>query len=349
MNSTKLSFDDSLLKDVIVTGKCVGCGTCVLTCPFNCLELVEEKPSLVQECKICGICAQSCPQHLWSLSEAENFVFGRERRNDEEFGIYRKLVMSRAKDGEVLKVCQDGGLVTTLLLFALKNKLIDGAVVAGVSEEKPLMPVPKLVSEASEILQCAGTEYCYSSNILALREVVKQKKTSIAFVGLPCQIRAVRRMQMSGLKKYVNPIKFLIGLACSECFSYEGLVKKHIQDTLNIDLNTIKRMNIKGKMLLTTGSEVRTIPLSEAKKYARENCHSCNDFSSELADISAGGLGLDGWTLTIIRTQIGESLFTAAQDAGTLTTEKVAQESNTFMLLRKLSKKKRENLLTMMR
>jgi coenzyme F420 hydrogenase subunit beta len=304
---------------------------------------------LVQECKVCGICAQSCPQHLWSLSEAENFVFGRERRNDEEFGIYRKLVMSQAKDGEALKVCQDGGLVTTLLLFALKNGLIDGAVVAGVSEETPLLPVPKLVSDPSEILHCAGTKYCYSPNILALREVVKQKKTSIAFVGLPCQIRALRKMQMCGLKKYVNPIKFLIGLACSECFSHDGLMKKHIQGTLNIDMNTIKKMNIKGKMLLTTESEVKTVPLAEAKKYARENCRSCNDFSSELADISAGGLGLDAWTLTIIRTEIGEKLFTAAQDAGTLKTEKVAPESNTLGLLRKLSKKKRENSLAMIR
>jgi len=31
-------------------------------------------------------------------------------------------------------------------------------------------------------------------------------------------------MQISGLKKYMAPLKLLIGLACSECFTYEGLI-----------------------------------------------------------------------------------------------------------------------------
>ncbi len=346
MNSAKLSFDDSLLKTVVADGKCLGCGTCVLTCPFNCLELVEEKPSLVQECKDCGICAKSCPQYLWSLPEAETFVFGRGRRNGEEFGMSRRLVMSQAKNDEVLKVCQDGGLVTALLLFALANGLIDGAIVAGVSKEQPLLPVSRLATIAEEIMQCAGTKYCYAPNILALREVVKHQKANIAFVGLPCQIRAVRKMQMSGLKKYVGPIKFLIGLACSECFSYEGLMKKHIQGTLDIDLNTIKKMNIKGKMIITTESGTQTTSLAEAKQYARKGCRSCEDFSSELADVSVGGVGLDRWTFTIIRTDRGEELFSKAEKEEVIKPRDVKEEPNALNLLNKLSIKKRQNAVS---
>lgn len=343
MSFSKISFEESLGKNVITAGKCVGCGTCIVVCPFCCLEYVKGEPSIVKECKICGICAQTCPTYEWSRSKAENFVCGRERKAEEEFGIYRRLAIAKAKDNEILKVCQDGGVATALLSFALEKRIIDGAVVSENSYEKPFYPVPKLATTQKEILECAGTKYSYSPSILALAEVVRQKKTSIAFVGTPCQIRAIRKIQMSNLKKYSAPLKFLIGLMCSECFTYEGLMEKHIHETLGINLNAIKKMNIKGKMLVTTESEVKAVPLADVKQYVRKSCKFCDDFSSELADISVGGLGLDGWTFVIIRTKEGEELFEAAEKAKVLETRPVEKDEFAFSLLLKLSTKKRKS------
>lgn len=342
MSFNKVSFEESLVANVIKPGRCVACGACVVVCPFSCLEYGEKGPNLIKECKVCGICPQTCPRNEWSWSKAENFVFGREKKAEEEFGIYRKLVVAQAKDSETMNVCQDGGITTALLSFALKSGLIDSAIVAGVSLEKPFYPIPKLATTIKEILECAGTKYSYSPNILALGEVVKQKKSNVAFVGTPCQIHAIRKIQMAGLKKYVTPIKYLIGLMCSECFNYEGLMQKHIQETLGIDLSSIKKINIKGKMLVTTESGVAAIPLAEIKQYAREGCSFCDDFSSELADISLGGLGLDSWTFTIVRTEKGEELFSNADKASFLNVKKVDSEPIALSLLTKLSTKKRK-------
>ena len=342
MSFIKISFEDSIEKNVIATGKCLGCGACVVVCPFGCLEYVDEKPRLVKECKICGICAQACPQYEWSSQKVENFVFGRERKPEEEFGIYRRLAITQAADNQILKVCQDGGAVTALLLFALENGIIEGAIVTMKDQEKPFYPHPTLATTAEEILQSAGTKYFYSPNILALTDAIKQKKNDIAFVGTPCQIRAIRKMQMAGLKKYVAPIKILIGLACSECFTYEGLMQNHIRKKLGINPNDVKKINIKGKMLVTLDSGTVSIPLAETKQYARQSCRLCEDFSSELADISAGGLGLEGWTFLIIRTEKGEELFSEAEKAGVIKTRLASEEANALNLLNKLSKKKRQ-------
>ena len=339
---SKVSFEECLAKNVVATERCIGCGACVLVCPNSCLELSKEQPSLIKECKICGICAQACVQHSWSWSEAERFVFGREKRAEENFGIYRRLVAAQAKNEEILKAGQDGGVVTALLLFALENGLIDGAIVAGTSRERPFLPVPRLATTPEEILESAGTKYFYSPNLLALAEAAKQKKTSVAFVGTPCEIRAIRQLQMVGLRKYVAPIKYVIGLMCSECFTYEGLVEKHFGKTLGLNLNDIRKISIKGKMLITTESGVETVSLAETKQYARRSCRLCDDFSSELADISTGGLGLDGWTFTILRTEKGEELFSNAEKAGILNAKTVDEKTNTLNLLNKLSKKKRE-------
>ncbi|MGD8545546.1 MAG: Coenzyme F420 hydrogenase/dehydrogenase, beta subunit C-terminal domain [Candidatus Bathyarchaeota archaeon] len=342
MNSKKISFEESLEKSVVDAGKCLGCGACVVICPFNCLEYEKGRPSLAQECKICGICPQVCPQYDWSWSKIENFIFGRERKTDEEFGVYSRMFIARAKDDKIIEQCQDGGIVTALLTFALQNGLIDSAVVSGLSQEKPFCPEPRLATTVQDIVECSGTRYSYSPNILALLEGIKEKRENMAFVGTPCQIHAIRRIQMLGLKKFTKPLKFLIGLMCSECFTYDGLMEKYIHGELGVDLNEITKMNIKGKILVNTNSGVKTIPLSEAKKYARGNCKFCDDFSSELADISVGGLGLDGWTFTIIRTDKGEDLFSRAIEKGVIETRPMRKEEFAQKLLVKLSKKKRK-------
>lgn len=343
MSFNKVSFEESLGKNVVETGMCVGCGACILVCPFNCIEYREGKPVLVKDCKVCGICPRACPQYEQSLSEIENFVFGRERHPNEDFGVHRKLLVARAKDAKVRSLAQDGGVVTALLIFGLEKGLIDGAIVSGISKDKPLYPTPRLATTPKEVLESAGTRYTYSPNILALAEAVKQKRQRVAFVGTPCQIRAVRKMQIAGLKKYTASLKLLIGLMCSESFTYEGLMEKYVHEKLGINLNDIVKINIKGKMLVATKSDVKAIPLAEVKEYVRKSCSFCNDFSSELADISTGGLGLEGWTFVVIRTKEGEEFFEAAEKAGVLETRPLEKDEFALSLLVKLSAKKRKS------
>jgi len=337
----KVSFADSLGKNVVLTGNCVGCGACVVVCPHGCLRLVKGRSDLCGECESCGFCARVCPQHGFSMSEAESFVFGRVRNGEERFGIHRQIYIAKATDGRVLKVCQDGGAVTALLLHALESKRIDGAMVSGVDAQKPLYPVPRLALTCEEILSCAGTRYSCSPNLLVLPEAVKQGRTSIAFVGTPCQIQAVRRMQMLGMKIAAR-VKLLIGLMCAECFSYEGFIEKHVCKEWGINLGDVKSINIKGKVIVTLESgSVRTIPLAEVKEHARKGCGLCRDFSSELADVSAGGLGLEGWTCVITRTKEGENVFKSAEKVGVLATRPVRADETALNLLVRLSDVKR--------
>jgi len=344
MQTQKLGFEESLEKHVVLTRRCVGCATCVVVCPFNCLEYNEGQPRLVEECETCGICPKVCPQYDWSWSKAEEFVFGRQRKENEEFGIYRRLVLAQATDKKILGRCQDGGVVTALLTYALQNSIVEGLALSGFAENIPLYPMPKLATTPREVLESAGTRYSYSPNMLVLQEGVKQRKKSLAFVGTPCQIHAIRKIQMLPLKKYSNPLQFTVGLMCTESFTYEGLFEKHLKKNMGINLNDVEKINIKGKILVYLKSgEVKSVSLSEAKQHARESCRLCNDFSAELADISAGGLGLSGWTFVILRTKKGENIFDDAMKAKAVRTRAVDKESFALTLLTKLSKKKRKN------
>jgi coenzyme F420 hydrogenase subunit beta len=151
---------------------------------------------------------------------------------------------------------------------------------------------------------------------------------------------------LSGLKKY-NSVKFLIGLMCSECFDFETLVDQHLHKELGINLEDIMKINIKGKMIIIMkDGQILILPLTEVKKYARKSCISCSDFSSELADISVGGLGLKGWSFVVVRSEGGEQLFSSAEKAKIIQTRSTDEERNALNLLRKLSSKKMKNPLS---
>ncbi|MBT0160626.1 hypothetical protein G4O51_11665 [Candidatus Bathyarchaeota archaeon A05DMB-2] len=102
MGASKISFEASLAADVVEAGRCLGCGACIAVCPYECLKLVKWHPSLVKECQSCGLCAQACPRYNFSQTQMENFVFGRSRKPDEPFGIYRRLAVAQATDEKIL-------------------------------------------------------------------------------------------------------------------------------------------------------------------------------------------------------------------------------------------------------
>jgi coenzyme F420 hydrogenase subunit beta len=276
----------------------------------------------------------------------ENFVFGRERRPEEAFGVYRRISVAQASNEELRRKCQDGGVITAILKFALEEGIVEAAVVSGLVQDKPLLPNPVLVTNAAELLACAGTRYTYSPNLFALKEGILQKKKSLAYVGTPCQIQAIRRMEMASFRRHVEPIRLALGLMCTESFTYKGLIR-HIEQALGIGPGDVAKMNIKGQLLITTRSgEVKTVPLKEAKQYTRQGCLPCSDFSSEFADISAGGLGMTGWTFVIVRTNTGEETFRDAEKAGVIKTKPVEREKFASDLLVKLSVKKRNRANT---
>lgn len=335
---------DELQNVVISKSLCVRCGACVAACPISVMAFDNGDPKLVGKCTNCGICIRVCPRYKSPFEETENFVFGRQRKPEEEFGIYRKAMVARSMVEEVLKRCQDGGAVTTILVSALESGIIDSAIVSAVDPKNPWMPLPSVAKTREEIIASAGTRYSLSSGLPLLKSSVSSGLNKIAFVGTPCQILAIRRIQKS-LPKYAKSIALTIGLFCTENFFYDGLMIEKIQKELGINLSDIKKVNIKGKFLIhLKNGEVREIPLKEAAKFATPSCRHCGDFSAELADISCGGVGLDGWTYTLIRTDNGVRAFEDAVKKGLLKAEPVERFPLPTKILTKLSKDKRGRL-----
>ncbi|KZX11480.1 coenzyme F420 hydrogenase subunit beta [Methanobrevibacter filiformis] len=259
-------------------------------------------------------------------------------------GTYKNAVSARATDKAIQKVSQDGGIVTALLSYALEEKIIEGAVVAGPSET-PWKPEPLVALTSDEIISAAGTKYTFSPNVWALKEAVRSYGLEkVGTVAIPCQLQGIRKTQSYpfATRFVADKIKLIVGIFCMENFPYASL-QTLINEKLNSSLSLTEKMDIgKGKFWSYTQDEELALPLKDTHGYEQAGCNICKDYTAELSDVSTGSVGsADGWSTVLTRTDAGESIFTKAVDAGIIETKDIADVKPGLPLLEKLSNSKK--------
>lgn len=363
-----------MMNEVVAYGSCCECGSCVLVCPHNVIDYVDSKPKQVAKasnpfdhCGIslgigCDVCAQVCPRLGDREHRLADRVFADNHAYRGGFGVYRRIVAARAKDPAVLARCEDGGVVTSILVWGLRRGTFDGAVVSMVEASAPCAPQPRIVTTADEAIASASSWYTYCPNNLALADAERRGLSRLAFVGVPCQITPVRKMQLADpayldngrkkekhlerqryfLKNFGDRVALNIGLLCSEVFTFNELMVDTIEGRMGIPLRDIRKFNVKGKILIDKNDGERIeIPLRDAQEYARPECHHCGDFSAELADISCGGVGANGWTITVLRTQRGVDTFDAMVADGMLDVRPIEEFETSMKVFLRLARKQR--------
>ncbi len=343
-----------LYHEVVDTGLCTGCAACVMACPQDVLGYTDEYYPFQQgegmatdQCVIgdrgCDICTRACPRFRAWESDLDEALFGRERTADEVAGQYRSLLLTRATDKAVHEAGQDGGLVSTLLIWGFENEKLDGALVSEIVDKRgPFDSEPALVTDREGVLRTAGSRYTYSANPLAMKEADELRLKQVALVGMSCQASINGTVEAYGVNKYKRKIALTIGLLCSKTFTWEG--QKLVLAEHDIDIEDVVKVNIKGRyMVWLRDGSYHELPLKEFHPYTREGCKSCPDFAAEHADISTGGIGADdNWTLTIVRTERGEEFMKGVIDEGLVEVRPAEDDAVAMKLLTALSKKSRQ-------
>ena len=341
-----------LYEEVITTGLCTGCAGCVVTCPHDVIGYEHEEgkyiPFHIEEelgldnCihgeKGCTTCTRACPRFRKWEESADMHLFGRTREPDEMSGIWRQLLLTRAADSEEHSKGQDGGFVSAMLIWLLKNDYIDGALVSGVEEDDKWKAKPAVVTNREEVLATAGSRYTYCANPLALPEAKEKGLSRLALVGMGCQTSSPPVMWDRKAGKVSKPFLFNIGLLCSKTFD-DAIFPELFEAKYGLKKEDMVKMNIKGafQIWMKDGS-FHEIDLKECHGWTRTGCKNCPDFAAEHSDIATGGIGKDNdWTLTIVRTALGEEVINR-MIADKVIIARPAQEDEVAMkLLRTLS------------
>jgi coenzyme F420 hydrogenase subunit beta len=189
-----------LEEQIIARDFCSICGACAAACPEEAIEIAEI-PHLVRECTSCASCLLRCPKTAL-VGNLEERIFG-EKGEDLGLGVYKKAFSARSMKKEILQATEFGGAVTSLLIYALDEEIVDCAIIT--SRRNPI-----LTSNPKEIIDTAGIKFAMSPNVSLLREAIKEGYKKIAFVGIPCHVIAARKFQLLGFKE----IKLILGIFC---------------------------------------------------------------------------------------------------------------------------------------
>ena len=262
--------------------------------------------------------------------------------SDPYLGKYTTCVSARSTDKEILKKAQDGGIATTLMVYALEEGIIDGAIVAG-EGDLPWKPRPFVAMSRKDILKAQGAKYNISPQISWLKEATRSFGLDrVGVTGVCCQMQAVRKAQLYpiNMREVPGKIAFAVGLFCMENFLYDS-IQAIVEDHTNQSLSSVKKMRIgKGKFqVYTERGNVAAAPLQATHKYGQPGCYVCLDYVSNLADISTGSVGSpDGWSTVFVRTRVGNDIWSKAVDAGLFETKPIEEVKPGLELVMKLAK-----------
>ncbi|MEA2477229.1 MAG: coenzyme hydrogenase subunit beta [Actinomycetota bacterium] len=344
-----------LYSEIVATEICCGCSACIVACPHKVLTLQDFDPtqtdpnSPFDNCihgeEGCSLCAMACLRLEPALDIIEQSLFERRRSEDQPEGQYRYKTLARATYAPITAKGQDGGAVTALLSWGLDTGELDGAVVSSPSEDVAWLDEPTLVRTSEELLGAAGSRYTYCATPLALKKAAAAKLKNVALVGVSCESTAVRQLSAEGIKRWTRSLKLVIGLMCCETFDYEAFMVGKVQQEMGIDLADVVKVNVKGRVIVTLkdGRDIE-IPLKDARPFANEWCHHCPDFAAEHADLSCGGLGMEGWTMILVRTERGADSLDRAVAAGVLELRAAEEEPGALAVMDRLARKQRERI-----
>jgi coenzyme F420 hydrogenase subunit beta len=149
--------------------------------------------------------------------------------------------------------------------------------------------------------------------------MLKKDLHRVALVGTPCQIKAVRRMQVLGIIP-ADSIKFCLGLFCSGNFTFGEKQRQSLSKAFEFSWDNVKKVNIKENLMIhLDNNDIKHIELENLDFMRRYACQFCPDYSSEFADISFGGIGAEeGWTTVITRTPLGRAVMADAKSVGSI-------------------------------
>jgi coenzyme F420 hydrogenase subunit beta len=342
-----------LFSEVVTSGLCTGCAACIVACPHDVLGYNTAdgayKPFHLEEelgpggcahgLRGCTSCTRACPRFRnWEV-EADKALFGRPRLPEEQSGMSRTVLLARARDPELAAAGQDGGVVSAILVWCLEHDRIDAALVSVLEGDgHGWRAVPGVARNRAEVLAGAGSRYTYSANTLGYAEAVAGGAERLALVGMGCQTSAPVVMRSRKAGKVGRRLALSIGLMCSKTFD-DSIFEEFFEAEYGLARGDIAKINIKGVFQIWChDGSYHEVPLKEGHTWTREGCKSCPDFAAEHADISAGGIGeLKDWTLTVVRSELGQEIIDEMIADGTLEARPGEDDPAALALMRRLS------------
>lgn len=292
------------MKTVCELNKCAGCMACVDICPKGAIEIKDSLSAYnavidEKKCIGCNACHKVCQaNHPASAKNPINWHQG------------------WTGNPEMRKECSSGGAATAISKGFLEN----GGIVCGCTFNEGKF-IFEFAKNEDELKKFIGSKYVKSNPIGIYKEIKSRLKREekVLFIGLPCQVAALRNFISTDLSDKL----YTIDLICHGTPSPEVLdifLKQYgvtLSKLKDIKFRVKAKFQIYGdyKGIITKGvSDRYSIAFLNSLIYT-ENCYSCPYAKKErVSDVTLG----DSWgsELTIDEQKKGISLILSQTEKG---------------------------------
>ncbi len=339
----EISGLEELNRSVLENGLCAACGACVGRCPY--IMKFKGKTVKLDSCTVeKGRCHAYCPMTFFDPQAVGPALFGAAYDNS-GMGNVMQATAARSCAPEVRSIAQGGGVVTSLISAALEEGIIQAAVLTSSADDG--FPCGIVATDKHDVMSCSGSKFVGAHTLEALREALDRGFDRIGIVGLPCQVRAIRKMALLDLKSehLQERLSLVVGLFCNWALSVRELLP-----FLHAELrgHAVKKFDIPpppANLLIAYTAENQTIEilLDDVRQFIQKACTVCGDMTSEFADVSVGMYeGRPGWNTVLVRTATGSNLIRLAEEKRKIELEPYPDENLDHLRSAALKKKLRE-------
>lgn len=333
---------EQLYKEVILPRLCAACGACVGNCPY--LVKYNGRTVKLDSCsRADGRCYAYCPAVNFDPESISQAIFS-QPYDTTGLGVFTEARASRSTSNEILSIAQGGGTVTSLMSMALETGILDAAIVTS-AKGPDGFPRGVIATTALAVQESAGSKFVGAHTLDALNLAIERGFTRIGIVGLPCQIRSLRKMQVYDIKDQhlKERVRLVVGLFCNWSFAadeFQSFISRKVGD------KKIRNYDVppppSNELIVETDDGAESIALEELKPLIQGACRECSDMTSEFADISVGMYeGRPGWNTLMIRSKTGIELIETATHEGVIETGRFPEENLNHLRQASLNKKER--------
>jgi formate dehydrogenase subunit beta len=238
------------------------------------------------------------------------------------------MVYAWTNDQDIAKKAECGGAVTTLLKYALENRMVDAVLVVKKGQDI-YDAVPTLVTDPKELRDSAGSLHCGTvlvANVVKKR-LAANKNMKIGMTVKGCDLMALQELAK---RKAINLDNLLlIGVNCGGTVS-PIMARYMITEKYGVNPDTVHKEEIdKGQFIIEYEGGHKGISIDELEEEGfgrRTNCRRCLYKVPRQADLACGNWGVIGEkagkaTFVEVCSDKGADLLAKAVRGGALATE----------------------------
>jgi coenzyme F420 hydrogenase subunit beta len=330
-----------LLRDIISSGRCHGCGACASALGPQRVKMAMTPQGYLR------------PMPSGPLTNAEQETLravcsGREvARPDvpsdisyhDIWGPIAGVETGYANDPQVRYRGSSGGVISAICIFLLERGAVDFVLQTTADPNDPIGNITRPSWTREDVLGASGSRYAPSNPLADLNEYLAQGKR-FAFVGKPCDVASLRRMERND-PRIAELIPYKLAFFCAGVPSRIGTTR--VLDKLGVSEGDLSEFSYRGRgwpgltrAVRRDGSE-ETMDYNSSwgsilNRHLQFRCKVCVEGIGEFADVACADAwyGKDGYpdfteqdgrSLIVARTEQGRLLVAQMRQLGAIATE----------------------------